>query len=132
MNPLGLRVERFVVAEGSGGEIQGFGQLAPLGGAAPSGKQPLELKSLIVEPAHRNAGVGKMLLRELVARAHDSDIFLTTLASTEPFYESANFSTLSRDQIPGALLFEYYAGIVVARLAAQQRLIVMRRAPDTE
>lgn len=53
MNPLGLRVERFVVAEGSGGEIQGFGQLAPLGGAAPSGKQPLELKSLIVEPAHR-------------------------------------------------------------------------------
>ncbi len=53
MNPLGLDVTRFVIAESSGGEISGFGQLAPLDGSASSGSQRLELKSLIVEPEHR-------------------------------------------------------------------------------
>lgn len=48
----------------------------------------------------RNEGVGKALLRELVARARDSEIYLTTLASTAPFYESANFAVLSSAQIP--------------------------------
>lgn len=132
MNPLGLDVTRFVIAESSGGEISGFGQLAPLDGSASSGSQRLELKSLIVEPEHRNEGVGKALLRELVARARDSEIYLTTLASTAPFYESANFAVLSSAQIPRSLLFEYYCGTVVARLAAQQRLIVMRRPPGDD
>lgn len=54
MNPLSLKAERFVVAaRESDGALQGFGQLAPLGGAPEDGPQWLELRSLIVDPEHR-------------------------------------------------------------------------------
>lgn len=53
MNPLSLKAERFVVAaRESDGVVQGFGQLAPLGGPA-GGARRLELRSLIVDPEHR-------------------------------------------------------------------------------
>lgn len=54
MNPLNLKAKRFMVAaRESDGAIQGFGQLAPLGGAPDDGPQWLELRSLIVDPEHR-------------------------------------------------------------------------------
>ena len=53
MNPLGLNAARFIVAEGGGNDLIGFGQLAPLGGGDASGPQRLELKSLIIEPEYR-------------------------------------------------------------------------------
>ena len=54
MNPLSLKAERFVVAaRESDGSVQGFGQLAPLGGRPDAGPRWLELRSLIVDPDHR-------------------------------------------------------------------------------
>lgn len=54
MNPLSLKPERFVVAAyEADGAVQGFGQLAPLGGAPQGGPPWLELRSLIVDPDHR-------------------------------------------------------------------------------
>lgn len=129
MNPLSLKAERFVVAaRESDGAVQGFGQLAPLGGPA-SGSRWLELRSLIVDPEHRGGGIGRRLLSELVRRAEDAEIYLTTLASTTRFYAAENFQTLQRSEIPRALLFEYAAGTLVARIAAGQQLVVMRRRP---
>lgn len=54
MNPLGLKPERFVVAVDESGNdtaVLGFGQLQPHGNE----QQPdfLELRTLIVDPAHR-------------------------------------------------------------------------------
>ena len=54
MNPLSLKAERFVVAaRESDGSVQGFGQLAPLGGGPDAGPRWLELRSLIVDPDNR-------------------------------------------------------------------------------
>ena len=54
MNPLGLKPERFVIAvddSGSGTDILGFGQLQPYGDA--SKPTFLELRTIVVDPAHR-------------------------------------------------------------------------------
>lgn len=127
MNPLSLVAARFRVAEGDDKSLLGFGQLAPLGGGVSEGPQPLELRSLVVQPGHRGVGLGKELLGELVEGAAHADVFLTTLGSTAPFYESAGFSILPVSRIPRSLYFEYAAGTVVAAIAARQRLIVMKR-----
>jgi N-acetylglutamate synthase-like GNAT family acetyltransferase len=130
MNPLSLKAEHFVVAaRESDGSVQGFGQLAPLGGGPDAGPQWLELRSLIVDPDHRQRGIGRRLLAELVRRADDAEIYLTTLASTTRFYAAEGFQTLQRGDVPRSLLFEYAAGTVVARIAAGQQLAVMRRRP---
>ena len=51
MNPFGMDVQRFLVAEDSEapGRIKGFGQLAPLGASGA-----MELRSLVVEPDSRS------------------------------------------------------------------------------
>ena len=49
MNPLGLDVRRFLVAEDESGQVVGCGQLAPLGSPGA-----LELRSLVVEPGNRS------------------------------------------------------------------------------
>ncbi len=53
---------------------------------------------------NRGNGVGRQLLAELVRRANDAEIFLTTLDSTTPFYAPAGFRRLERSEIPGCVL----------------------------
>lgn len=52
MNPIGIDVRRFLIAEDSEapGRVKGFGQLAPLGASGA-----MELRSLVVEPDSRSA-----------------------------------------------------------------------------
>lgn len=46
MNPLGIKPERFTVAEDDQGSLLGFGQLEPKEGC-------VELRSMVVDAAHR-------------------------------------------------------------------------------
>lgn len=48
----------------------------------------------------RSGGIGRRLLSELVRRAEDAEIFLTTLSSTTSFYAAEGFQTLQPRNIP--------------------------------
>lgn len=48
----------------------------------------------------RKSGIGKALLRQLVERAASAEVFLTTLGSTAPLYETVGFSVLPVAEIP--------------------------------
>ncbi|KAK9832488.1 hypothetical protein WJX81_001200 [Elliptochloris bilobata] len=131
MNPLRLAAERFVVAtQQSNGGLLGFGQLEPKPSA--QNKQFLELRTMIVKPEHRQRGVGKALLGELLRRGAATDIFLTTISRQAGFYMRQGFTEvpLGLSTVPGCMLFEVAAGLVVARLAAKDRLVVLKRPRD--
>ncbi|KAK9903464.1 hypothetical protein WJX75_006311 [Coccomyxa subellipsoidea] len=105
MNPLGLVPERFTVAVSADGTLLGFGQLEQK-------DSYVELRSMIVEPS---------------VRAGSSDVLLTTIGSRMRFYQNEGFHRLSLKEVPRSLLFEVLAGTVVARIAAGDELVVMKR-----
>ncbi|KAK9815533.1 hypothetical protein WJX72_005265 [[Myrmecia] bisecta] len=125
MNPLGLHPERFLVAQDANGAIKGFGQLEPKPSSTDA--QFLELRTLIVDHSCRGQGVGSAVLQQLVDRATNKDIYLTTLRQTRSFYEPAGFKEVPLKEAPRSMMFEVAAGTLVARLAAGDALIVMRR-----
>ncbi|KAL3156284.1 hypothetical protein ABBQ32_012556 [Trebouxia sp. C0010 RCD-2024] len=130
MNPLGLSIERFLVAEGSG-QLMGFGQLQQQPTA--SDVQFMELRTLIVRDKARGQGVGTAIMKKLLATpaAAHTDVYLTTISRSMPFYQRAGFQEVDRQHIPRALWFEALAGTLAAFLAVQARLVVMKRtAPD--
>ncbi|BDA50217.1 hypothetical protein COCOBI_15-3460 [Coccomyxa sp. Obi] len=120
MNPLGLVPERFTVAVSPAGNLLGFGQLEKK-------DSYIELRSMIVDPSARGQGVGKALLKELLSKAGRSDVLITTIGNRMPFYQSEGFQRLGLKEVPRSLLFEVMAGTVVARIAAGDELVVMKR-----
>lgn len=127
MNPLGLRPERFTVAEREGSNaVVGFGQVKPLGGG-----RALELASLVVEESERGKGLGTALVSSLVQRAGPTPLYLVTISSRVQLYKRCGFEEVAASQLvtaPVQLLLEALAGTVVAWLAVQQRLVLMRLA----
>lgn len=125
MNPLGLKPERFTVAEREGsGAVVGFGQVRPLGG---EGAQ--ELASLVVEEAERGRGVGSALISSLVQQAGDAPLYLVTIGSRVQLYRRCGFEEVPASRfgtVPLPLLLEALAGTVVAWLAVRQRLALMQ------
>lgn len=101
----------------------GFGQVRPLRGGS------LELASLVVLPKHRGSGVGSAIIDTLLAASPPgAQIYLVTIGGRVSLYTRHGFSEVEDPgSIPGALLLEYYAGAVVAKLAANDRIVVMRR-----
>ncbi|KAK9787494.1 hypothetical protein WJX73_006222 [Symbiochloris irregularis] len=133
MNPLGLKPERFVIAEDEAGHkpsTLGFGQLQSHGDTGSDSF--LELRTLIVDPAHRGKGIGTKLVKELLRMAEGNAVWLTTLENSIPFYAPHGFVEQALDQqIPKSLWFEAAAGTVVARIVAKQRLVVLKREMDS-
>lgn len=130
MNPLGLPVERFIVAE-SENKLVGFGQLQQ----QPNQQdvQFLELRTLIVDDALRGQGIGSAVMEHLLdtSAASHTDVYLTTLKKTIPFYQKVGFQEVPRGQVPRAMWFEVLAGSIVAPLAAGDSLVVLKRsAPE--
>ncbi|DBA82923.1 hypothetical protein WJX77_002683 [Trebouxia sp. C0004] len=131
MNPLGLPADRFIIAEDAEGKVMGFGQLQQQPNAEHV--QFLELRTLIVTDAARGQGVGSAVVKHLLETpaAMTTDVYLSTLGSSIPFYKKAGFTLVPIRQIPRAMWFEALAGSVVASLVAQDRLVVlMRAAPE--
>ncbi|KAL3152691.1 hypothetical protein ABBQ38_012285 [Trebouxia sp. C0009 RCD-2024] len=95
----------------------------------------MELRTLIVRDEARGQGVGTAIMKKLLAlpAAAHTDVYLTTISRSIPFYQRAGFQEVDRQHIPRALWFEALAGTVAAFLAVQDRLVVMKRAaPDPE
>lgn len=124
-----LQPERFTVAErATDGKVVGFGQVKPLAGGSA-----LELASLVVEPEERAKGLGAALVCSLVQRAGSTPVYAITISSRTPLYERCGFQQVpssSYSQVPPTLLLESLAGSVVAWLAVQQRLVLLRLAAD--
>ncbi|GAB4814367.1 hypothetical protein N2152v2_001413 [Parachlorella kessleri] len=121
MNPLiGLNPPDFTAAE-SDGRLVGFGRLKPLQPGA------VEMTSVFVFPEHRGRGVGTAIIRSLCASAGSQDVYLTTIGRRVALYERFGFVEVPQCDIPGPLQFEFRAGTVVAKVAANDRLVVLRR-----
>ncbi|KAG1666187.1 hypothetical protein FOA52_012034 [Chlamydomonas sp. UWO 241] len=130
LNPLGIDLSRFLVAEDAiTGEPLGFGQLEL--------KEPgvYELRSLVVEPKERDKGIGLGLVRALLDTLTPSDkVWLVTVRSRVSFYVKFGFAELPRagwiSLLPRWLWFEAVAGSLVARLAVGEPLVALYRSPQ--
>jgi len=122
-------------------EIVAFGQLAELEHGAL-----FELRSLVTAPEWRGMGIGAELVRRLLAEAAAAaasgkaaaaasgetaaEVVLTTISRRREFYERLGFEEVppsSSSEIPMQLRLEVAVGSVVARLAAGDSLIVLRK-----
>ena len=94
--------------------------------------------------------MGRALLQQLLRHAGAADVLLTTISSRIGFYRAAGFQQLQLKEVPRcaamqarcsstsaasnhgpprrSLLFEVIAGTAVARIAAGEELVVLKRA----
>eukprot|EP01024_Parvocaulis_polyphysoides_P001137 TRINITY_DN10315_c1_g1_i1.p1 TRINITY_DN10315_c1_g1~~TRINITY_DN10315_c1_g1_i1.p1 ORF type:complete len:181 (+),score=17.46 TRINITY_DN10315_c1_g1_i1:158-700(+) len=125
MNPLTLDPLRFIVAEKDDTKkLAGCVQLADL----QNNKK--ELRTLIVEPDFRGQGVGQILVQEILKDVGECQVYIVTLLSTQPFYEKFDFNTIGLSDLPTdlwMLWIEFLLGTVVARVVANDKLIIMRK-----
>jgi N-acetylglutamate synthase-like GNAT family acetyltransferase len=74
---------------------------------------------------YRGRGIGKEIVKQLLESAEDpSTVYLTTLGNTTPFYTGIGFKECSK--VPPNLWFECILGTIVARMVANDRLVVMK------
>jgi N-acetylglutamate synthase-like GNAT family acetyltransferase len=90
--PLGLKWQRFIVAE-EDGEVVGIVQLK----THWWGTQ--ELGSLAVTPTRQKAGIAASMIHALLAET-SKPVYLTCHISLEPFYERFGFRRLSWRELP--------------------------------
>lgn len=124
LNPIALNMNNFVVAkEQANGRIVGAGQLKSIGKV--DGKDAFELSSIVVDDACRGQGIGKSIVRQILDEKAPADakIFLLTVEDREGFYASFGFQKTTH--APKMLSFEKMIGSVVAKLVANQGLIIM-------
>lgn len=94
INPIGLKWPRFLVVEGSSGEIVGLGQIKP----HRDGSR--ELASLVVAEARRGQGLGRALVHELKREA-GPPLWLMCRSTLVPFYAQAGFAeVLPSEELP--------------------------------
>ena len=91
-----LRAGHTYLAARSGGELVGYGGVAVVG--APPGAEA-EIHTIGVEPAHQGRGIGRALLRGLLAAADalHATVFLEVRTDNDParaLYESEGFTVV--------------------------------------
>lgn len=108
-NRVNLRPECFLVAEATGVVI-GIGQVKH------HREGTAELASLVVASEWQGRGIGRALVRALVAR-HQGPLYLFCLAELESFYTACGFVRVERRYLPRWLAFIHWAGNLAGRLA---------------
>ncbi len=93
INPMSLDWRRFLIAVDADDRLLGCGQLEP------HGKHLLELASLAVIPAHRNQGIARAIIEQLLQRA-PRPLYLICRAPLGPFYERWGFHSLELQEMP--------------------------------
>ena len=150
MNPLGLAPERFLVAEDAAtGAVVGCAQLKPFerlsdrqegdvlgaivraAGLAPNWQgELLELASVVVANGARKQGIGTLLVQSLLDEApRGATICALALRRTAPWYERLGFEVVGEQgEVPRPLMAEAAIGKVVARIVAEDELVVLRHS----
>lgn len=89
-----------------------------------------ELASVYVKPEWRKRGIGRELIRRVMAR-HDllersrGDVYLLTLDRTEDFYRGLGFGFEVTDEPPASMAGEIVAGNLITGLMGS-KLVCMR------
>jgi N-acetylglutamate synthase-like GNAT family acetyltransferase len=122
-NRINLQPTCFLVAEDTG-KVIGIGQIKRHRDGTS------ELASLVVVSDRRGEGIGRALVRALVAR-HQGPLYLFCLAELESFYAELGFQRVERPQLPRLLAIIHGLGNGLGRLPwlagrARLRIIVMR------
>ncbi len=93
INPMSLDWRRFLIAVDENNQLIGCGQLKP------HGRDILELASIAVAPAHRNQGIARAIIEQLLVRA-PRPLFLICRAPLGSFYERWGFRSLELHEMP--------------------------------
>ncbi|CAB9531829.1 Acetyltransferase (GNAT) family [Seminavis robusta] len=145
MNPLGVKIERFVVATDTSNNVIGWAQIKPLGELTSSRRDPSkfgsgrgsldldqneqlwELSSVYVESSFRGQGIGSELVKRILRNRIVEDgylptsIYLLTLATTVDWYrDNFAFESVSSSDIPGPMAFEVTTGNFITKLIGAQ------------
>jgi N-acetylglutamate synthase-like GNAT family acetyltransferase len=99
INPLGLKWERFLLAEDAdqNAQIIGTGQIKPHGDGSH------ELASIAVIPAWQGQGVGSAIVRALMAQhtqRTDAPLYLICEGANESYYLRFGFQSIGRAAMP--------------------------------
>ncbi len=118
-------VPRFAVAM-RGGRLAGCAELAPLGA------QVAEVRSLVVAPGERGAGVGQALVRELVRRAR-ADGFDTLCAFTHApgYFARMGFSIVPHLWVPEKVFSDCVECPHFRRCGQTAMEVALDEAPDS-
>jgi N-acetylglutamate synthase-like GNAT family acetyltransferase len=84
INPLGLKWQRFLVAEDETGRFIGCGQVKPHRDGS------LELASIAVKKEGRKQGVARQIIQSL-QKEYGRPLWLTCVSNLVPFYEQFGF-----------------------------------------
>ena len=88
INPLGLKWQRFVLAQNEAGQVIGCGQLKP------HGKHAIELASIAVTHTYRKRGIARQIIEHLMTQ-HPPPLWLMCDARLVPFYNQFGFERVS-------------------------------------
>jgi amino-acid N-acetyltransferase len=118
LNPMGLDWRRFVIAETSGGDFAGCGQIKPHHGRI------LELASLAVAEPYRGQGVARLLIQRLLAEETSRPVYLTCRSELGGFYEKFGFRALALAEMPS--YYRWLSRLASLLLAfSESRMLVM-------
>jgi N-acetylglutamate synthase-like GNAT family acetyltransferase len=93
INPMDLDWRRFVVAVTEQNAVIGCGQIKPHGDGT------LELASIAVVPEFQGQGIGKSIIRKLLAES-SPPLYLTCRDTIESYYHQFGFQAMSYEQMP--------------------------------
>ena len=127
LNPMSLDWPRFVVADEDG-------QIVAVGQVKPHRDGSRELASIAVIPSHQRQGLGRQIIRALLAR-EPGPLYLMCMDHNDSYYQQFGFRRVEAAALPPALRRIYRAGRVFTalaiRLARQQgHLIAMYRPAE--
>jgi amino-acid N-acetyltransferase len=118
LNPMDLRWQRFLVAEDETG-IVCVGQIRPHPGAP-------ELASLVVREDRRGQGVGRQLIRALLAQSQGT-LVLFCRPQLESYYAQFGFRAIGVKEAPPSLRTRYAVGRFITRLIVGRPMLMMKR-----
>ena len=119
INPTRLDWRHFTVAI-SKGELIGCAQLKPLRHGLT------ELASLVVRPAYRHRGIGRLLMERLLAEAR-RPLYLICRSNLGELYEKFGFQTLDANEMPAYYKrLQRFANIFIEFARPDETLLVMK------
>ena len=104
----GVAVACFMVARNPAGAVVGCAQVKPV-------SRERVLSSVVVDPAARRQGIGKALVRALLAREPGA-VFLMCIGSLIPYYQAFGFQPTAARRAPFGLYWRWAILAILGRI----------------